>query len=56
MAQPSVIKEVKVTHEFTLALPSGNGLYITLRNDTPKEDVEFVERVLEIACAERGSK
>lgn len=50
---PAFSKKEQITTKFMLILPSGNGLEITLYPETERQDIEFVERVLEIACEER---
>ena len=50
---PAFSKKEQTTTKFMLILPSGNGLEITLYPETERQDIEFVERVLEIACEER---
>lgn len=50
MNKPTYSKIEKTTTEFEIIMPSGNLLKIDLYQETAKEDIEFVERIVELAC------
>ena len=50
--KPQFIKEEIKRTEFSLILPSGGELKINMYKNTPQEDINFVARILTIACKE----
>lgn len=50
MSKPTYIKTEKTATEFQIIMPSGTYLNINLYHGTPKEDIEFVERLVKMAC------
>ena len=50
MSKQTYIKTESITTKFEIIMPSGNLLKISLYPETAKEDVEFVERLVKLAC------
>jgi hypothetical protein len=56
MTTPTLGKITKTRIEFVLVLPSSNGLVINLHEDTAKEDIDFIERIIRLAIEELKEK
>ena len=52
MSNPAVTRVEKTSTEFQITLPSGNVLVVSMYWNAPKQDIAFVERILNIACEE----
>ena len=52
VSNPVVTRIEKTNTEFQITLPSGNVMAVTMYWDAPKQDIAFVERILNIACEE----
>jgi hypothetical protein len=52
MSKPTYQVIEKKTVEFEITMPSGGILQVNLYHDTPQEDIEFVERIVRLACEE----
>ena len=52
MSNPVVTRIEKTSTEFQIILPSGNVMVVNMYWDAPKQDIAFVERILNIACEE----
>lgn len=56
MSKPTCIRTEKTTTSFEIIMPSGHLLKIDLYSETPKEDIDFVERIVKLACLEANKK
>ena len=55
MTTPSLTKTTKTRTEFALVLPSGNGLVINVYEYTTQEDIDFIERIIQLAIEENNA-
>jgi hypothetical protein len=56
MSKPTLGKITKTRIEFVLVLPSSNGLVINLHEDTAQEDIDFIERIIQLGIEELKDK
>ena len=56
MSKQTYIKTESTTTKFEVIMPSGNLFKIDLYPRTAKEDIEFVERLVKLACADTEPK
>ena len=56
MTTPTLTKTTKTRTEFVLVLPSGNGLIINVYEYTTQEDIDFIERIVQLGIEELKEK